>query len=147
MDCQIMRDAALENMKSGMRPRVALLKLLDDTLNEKQRNFVVTHTPQIPTISKMMEIIPWKDRPDCDEFRKTLAWELAAMAFYAANAKKPQIILDEGRVEGTQYIFEFAVSDLEEPSGDRVNWHGQNTSQWKYAGCILVQNGKISTHH
>ena len=92
MDCVNMRDAALENIKGGMEPRVALLRLLDDTLDEDQRHFVMIHPPQIPTIKKMMELIPILDRPDIDKFRETLIWELVTIAFYAPRAKKPQII-------------------------------------------------------
>ena len=147
MDCVKMRDAALENIKGGMEPRVALLRLLDDTLDKDQRHFVLIHPPRIPTVKKMMELIPILDRPDIDKFRETLIWELVTMAFYAPRAKKPQIILSEGRVAGSQYIFEFAVSDLEKPVENKINWHGQDTSQWCYAGCIMVQDGKISTHH
>lgn len=147
MDLVKMRDAALENIKGGMEPRVALLRLLDDTLDEGQRHFVMIHPPKIPTVKKMMELIPLEDRPDKDQFLETLVWELATMAFYATRAKKPQIILSEGRVAGSQYIYEFAVSDLEKPVEDKFNWHGQEISQWCYAGCIMVQDGKISTHH
>ena len=147
MDCQAMRDIALENIKKGMEPRLALLKLLDETLDEEQRHFVFIHPAQIPSVEKMMDLIPVEDRPDLDRFQETVAWELAVMASYASEAKKPRIELSEGRLAGTQYIFEFAVGDAEIPRKDEVNWHGQNTSQWKYAGCIMVQNKIVSTHH
>ena len=147
MDCPAMRDIALKNIKGGMEPRLALMKLLNDTLDKGQRNFTFIHPPAIPSVDKMMELIPEVDRPDVDVFRETLAWELAVMASYAAEAEEPYIGLSDGRTSGSQYIFEFAVKDLKKPVKNEHNLHGQNTSQWKYAGCILVQRGEISTHH
>ena len=54
-----------------------------------------------------------------------------------------------------QMIAEFYVNDLEKPKGDKYNWHLQNTSQWIYAGAIVVDKEAIkrddervvSTHH
>jgi hypothetical protein len=55
-----------------------------------------------------------------------------------------------GRDERGQFIVEFATSDTgrtNDPS--KLNWHGQNTSQWVYAGAIVVDlnDGRVSTHH
>jgi len=46
-----------------------------------------------------------------------------------------------------QYIMEFEVFDRAKPRGNSCNWHGQNTSQWVYAGAIVYQDGRVSTHH
>jgi hypothetical protein len=53
------------------------------------------------------------------------------------------------RVSGlsdSQYIAEWAVSNRKKEYKEKINWHGQNTSQWLYAGCLLVQNGRVSIH-
>jgi len=50
------------------------------------------------------------------------------------------------RKAGSQYIAEWAVSDMRKPTKDSYNWHGQNTSRWLYAGCLLVQDGRVSIH-
>lgn len=147
MDNREMRDVALKNIEEGMEPRLALMDLLNGTLNQEQREFTFIHPPAIPSIEKMMELIPVEDRPNLDDFRKTLAWELSVMASYAAEAEEPWIGLGEGRTAGSQYIFEFAVKDFKKPVKNEHNWHGQNTSQWKYDGCIMVQRGEVSTHH
>jgi hypothetical protein len=50
------------------------------------------------------------------------------------------------RKAGSQFIAEWAVSDNRKPVENSYNFHGQNTSQWLYAGCLLVQNGRVSIH-
>ena len=147
MDNREMRDVALKNIREGMEPRLVLMGLLDNTLNKEQREFAFIHPPDIPSIGKMMDLIPVEDSPNIVKFRETLAWELAVMASYASEAEEPYIGLSEGRIAGSQYIFEFAVKDLKKPVKNEHNWHGQNTSQWKYAGAIMVQRGEVSTHH
>jgi len=47
---------------------------------------------------------------------------------------------------GNQWIADFEVKDLSKPVEDKYNFHLQNTSQWVWAGCILVQNGQVSIH-
>lgn len=47
-----------------------------------------------------------------------------------------------------QRIGFFHCSDLAKPDDPRrVNWHGQNTSQWNYAGACVVDLEDVSTHH
>jgi hypothetical protein len=69
----------------------------------------------------------------------------------AARVPEPKemvIIFNPMRVAGTQYIWEFEVKNLIKPDDPRkINWHGQDTSQWAYAGCILLQNGRVSRNH
>lgn len=50
------------------------------------------------------------------------------------------------KVSGSQYIAEWAVSNRRKERKEKINWHGQNTSQWLYAGCLLVQDGRVSIH-
>ena len=74
-------------------------------------------------------------------------WEVFQMKKHAQVAKQP-IIYMEGFVKSrSQYIANFWVNDLSILNANAVNWHGQNTSQWKYAGCILVENGRVSCRH
>jgi len=47
---------------------------------------------------------------------------------------------------GDQWIAPFEVRDLSKPVLDQYNYHLQNTSQWLWAGCILVQDGRVSVH-
>ena len=47
---------------------------------------------------------------------------------------------------GSQYIAEWAVSDARKERREAINWHGQNTSQWVYAGALCVQDGMVSIH-
>ena len=48
-----------------------------------------------------------------------------------------------------EYIAEFSVLDLTLPEKDSYNWHGQNTSQWLYAGALVYdpESNEISSHH
>ncbi len=66
------------------------------------------------------------------------------------DCHEPQAVMHPWRTAGEpprQWIAEFHVSDLMLPAGNAVNWHGQRTSQWRYAGAIVVQDGEVSTHH
>ena len=104
----------------------------------------------VTRVHKLMDLVPEEDRPEGEELTKfwhAVAYELAEMLDYARYAEEPEIVLCPGRTAGSQYIWEFYVNDLAKPRIDQINWHGQNTSQWKYAGCILLRNGRVSTHH
>ena len=50
------------------------------------------------------------------------------------------------RQTGSQYIAEWAISNRRKEYKEKINWHGQNTSQWLYAGAMLVQDGRVSIH-
>jgi hypothetical protein len=67
------------------------------------------------------------------------------------RAKQPEVRFSaQFRRAGSQHILEFEVFDRARPERDGAyNWHGQNTSQWVYAGCILWddEDNRISTHH
>ncbi|MFH1031168.1 MAG: hypothetical protein V1767_01155 [Chloroflexota bacterium] len=92
---------------------------------------------------------------EVDEFGHTMlenlfasfAEELITCLHEAERAQEPHIFFNPMRKAGTQYVWEFGVNDLAKPRADRINWHGQNTSQWLYAGCILLQDGRVSRHH
>lgn len=97
----------------------------------------------------MLKGIPEEDLPkDMAEFWNSVAYEMANLMNYAKDAKgEAQIVFHPYRKAGEQYIWEFFVNDLAIPSGDKHNWHGQNTSQWLYAGGMVLQNGRVSLHH
>lgn len=63
-------------------------------------------------------------------------------------AYKPKLVYTFApfRKSGSQYIAEWAITDLRKEHKELINWHGQNTSRWLYAGCLLVQNGRVSIH-
>jgi hypothetical protein len=60
---------------------------------------------------------------------------------------EPRIVMRPWQQSGEQWIAEFWVADAAIPWKSRINAHGQNTSQWRYAGTILFENGEVSTHH
>ena len=105
---------------------------------------------QLPNIDSMLKDIPEEDLPQGEEltyFWKSVAWELSQLLKYGLHAREPEIVLTDFRKAGHQYIWEFWVNDLSIPRRSAYNWHGQNTSQWMYAGGIVLQNGSVSTHH
>lgn len=61
---------------------------------------------------------------------------------------EPQLVYSFApfRHAGSQNIAEWAVSDHRKQHKEAYNWHGQNTSRWLYAGCLLVDNGRVSIH-
>jgi len=96
----------------------------------------------------MLKDIPDEDLPtDKADFWYAVSCELMAMIRCASKARQPSMTLANYRKAGSQYIWEFWVNDLVIPQKDEYNWHSQNTSQWQYAGAILVQDGRVSTHH
>ena len=101
-------------------------------------------------IPGILNKVPEADQPKGEEeakFWRSVAFELSELLKNAAHAQDPQIVFNDFRTAGSQYIWEFYVNDLIKPREDKINWHGQNVSQWNYAGCILLQGGKVSLHH
>jgi len=84
------------------------------------------------------------------EFLKSFDRELKYCITRALSAKEGQVVFSDLQVPAEssgQYIMNFEVFDRAKPRSNSYNWHGQNTSQWVYAGCILYQDGRVSTHH
>jgi len=73
--------------------------------------------------------------------------ELKRMRKYKKEEDYIDLYMYPFRQAGSQFIAEFEVNDRSKPVKNEYNWYLQNTSQWLYAGCILVQNGEVSTHH
>ena len=103
----------------------------------------------IPTIQQLLDSLPNEVKtPDIIEqitffYRK----ETKLLFDYASEAKEPDVFLLPFKEAGRQFIADFWVNDLSLPVKNQYNWHLQNTSQWLYAGCILVEDGRVSTHH
>ena len=74
-------------------------------------------------------------------------WEVTQLVEAAMWCERPQVVMRPFYKVGRQNIAEFWVNDLVKPHADTINFHGQNTSQWVYAGCILVEEGHVSCHH
>lgn len=104
---------------------------------------------QAATFQELLNSLP-DDQKTEDVIQKLRFWyesELDILNRYASKAKAPSMALLPFTRSGSQYIANFWVNDLSRPKEEKYNWHLQNTSQWLYAGCILVQNGRVSTHH
>ncbi len=104
------------------------------------------HLPQ--NIYSLLDDIPAEERPE-DEgaFWRAVAGEFCTLIDYASKAQQPEIVFWEGMKTGEQRIWEFYANDLAQPLEHKYNWHGQNVSQWLYAGAIVLQNRKVSKHH
>jgi hypothetical protein len=69
------------------------------------------------------------------------------LAGYAERAQEPDTRLYPFTKHGSQWIADWAVKDLSMPNDpSKRNFHMQNTSQWVFAGCLLVQDGRVSVH-
>jgi len=82
-----------------------------------------------------------------DRLRIKYSDEVETLNYYSYKAKRPEVSLHSFSKQGDQLIAEFYVNDLDVPQSNSFNFHGQNTSQWLYAGCILIENNQVSTHH
>lgn len=102
----------------------------------------ITHT------RSLLQDVPEGDLPDNPaEFWEYVAWELSQLITFATQAEQPEITFAKFRKAGEQYIWEFWLNDLALPKKEQYNWHGQNTSQWKYAGAIALQSGHVTSCH
>jgi hypothetical protein len=108
----------------------------------------------IPALTALFDALPPELKtPDIqrqltDAYHRELE-RLIASAMHP-DCQEPQVVMHLWRIAGEpprQWIAEFHVSDLALPAGTAVNLHGQNTSRWRYAGAIVIQDGEVSTHH
>ena len=83
------------------------------------------------------------------EIEKAYLYELSSLLHYCKSATKPSVSMTLFFKQGSQHIANFSVNDLGIERTESHNWHGQNTSQWLYAGGILYdeRDGSVSTHH
>lgn len=104
---------------------------------------------QIATLQELLNSLPDEEKTKevIRQLKTSYEIETGLLHKYASKAGKPSIALLPFTKSGSQYIADFWVNDLGLPKENKYNWHIQNTSQWLYAGCILVQNGRVSTHH
>jgi len=106
---------------------------------------------KVPTIFELINSLDKKFLTNevNNEITKYYAYELSSMINYSKNINKPQITLQTFIKNGSQWVSDFSVKDLEKEVKDQFNFHFQNTSQWVYAGCILFdeKDNSISTHH
>jgi len=110
-----------------------------------------TVTIAMPIYNELFGALPEDQRTR--EVREALdtvyQFELKMLLLYALHPDcvEPLIALNPWRRAGAQWIAEFHVSDLSRKATADMNWHGQNTSRWCYAGAIVVEAGRVSTHH
>lgn len=103
----------------------------------------------IPEINAEVRKLP-TGRKCRDQFLQSFRYELSYCITKALRAIEGQVVFSDLRVpshEDGQYIMTFEVFDRSKPCENAYNWHGQNVSQWVYAGSILYQDGRVSTHH
>jgi len=76
-------------------------------------------------------------------------FELKMLLTFALSPScvEPLVAMYPWRQAGAQWIAEFHVSDMSRKSAPDYNWHGQNTSQWCYAGAIVIEDGRVTQHH
>jgi len=117
---------------------------------------------QIPGFEELFFSLPFKYRTNKvrEELRDAYKRELQVIGRAVARLKKekkPYLakMFLFGHLQGSQIIADFWVKDLSTEEKREYNWHLQNVSQWKYAGCILFSVTRfkdgadyiISTHH
>ncbi len=102
---------------------------------------------RITSLEDLINELPEEERePLREDLTENYGYVLRMMERYAKDGVDPLLILNSWRRAGSQWIVEFEVKDRARPVDNKYNWHGQNTSQWLFAGCICIQNGKVSIH-
>ena len=117
-------------------------------MKTKKENIIVAHPYEILRLCQD-ELAKTKTALNKESFYRVFMWEYYSLLSYAKECVDPLVYMANPRIAGNQIIIEFSVSDKSKPRKDECNWHGQNTSQWKYAGGIVVDRltGKVSSHH
>lgn len=105
----------------------------------------------IANLEEIEAILPKSLRVSCGQaLSDAYSIELKRLEDYAQGMEEGEIYLGKPELFGAQWICDFSVSDFgKQYNPDSFNWHLQNTSQWRYAGCIAVSNdtGEVSRHH
>ena len=116
---------------------------------------IIVNVPTIPelldSLKPLEELSPYGDESIRikDEIVKCYGYEMSSLFGYTKGATKPSVYLGLFIKQGSQWIADFSVNDLGKEVKNEFNWHGQNTSRWQYAGCILFdeKDKLVSTHH
>jgi hypothetical protein len=140
----VIMDALLEHFPTRFDP-----KAIPHTWLDLDQPFTMDFS-KITPFHELYDQLPDEEKSDKDFRKKLLSvylWELKRMQDEARRAQYPATMLWPFRQAGSQWIAEFEVKDLQKAVANSYNFHGQNTSQWIYAGCVLVQHGEVSTHH
>jgi hypothetical protein len=102
----------------------------------------------VVTFAKLVDDLPEKEADAVkDDLLDKYLYLIGAMVRYARDVKNVSLVMNTWRHAGSQHIAEFEVKDLGKPvDANQFNFHGQNTSQWLFAGALCVQNGRVSMH-
>jgi len=126
--------------------KLVKFKMLLDTIPEEMRDIPSQYTEGYTCRDEMldkylhiMSILQRESDRAIHDWRENHKWD-------SDHEPKIDFSFVPFRQAGSQYIAEWAVSDRRKKHKESVNWHGQNTSQWLYAGCLLVDNGRVSIH-
>ncbi|MCX5977315.1 MAG: hypothetical protein NTV33_10945 [Coprothermobacterota bacterium] len=104
----------------------------------------------IASLEQIKSALPESLRELCGKkLSAAYSLELECLEEYSASLKEGQIYLGMPESSGSQWTCFFEVVDRSLPRTDSFNWHLQNTSQWRYAGCIAIdkRSGDVSRHH
>ena len=117
----------------------------------------------IPTYEELLESLPvefrtpevmqGKDDPPYHyrSLKENYDIEVERIKQYAERCQDPYARLGTFIESKGQHFHQFSatfiVNDQALPQRDQYNFHGMNMSQCKYAGCILVDNNRVTTHH
>lgn len=104
----------------------------------------------IPQIQTEIDKLPNEGGNYRAQFLLCFQRELGCCVAQALRAIEGQVVFSDLQIlsqKNGQYTMNFEVFDRSKPRENAYNFHGQNISQWTYAGCILYQDGKVSTHH
>jgi hypothetical protein len=91
----------------------------------------------------------WQTETIRDSLLAAYRYELHCLIGAAVHpdCQEPRLVMRPWRQAGEQYICEFWVADAATGWKPSTNFHGQNTSQWRYGGAIVIQDGTVSCHH
>ena len=115
----------------------------------------------IPSYDELLASLPEAYHTEKVKQQLRRAWELEGSRLneeaerLRRDRKTGKAIMRTFSASGAQLLAEFEVNDTTQPQQNQYNWHGQNTSQWIYAGCILFnvtafkldQERIITLHH
>lgn len=106
---------------------------------------------KVSSFSALWNGLPDEEKEKSENLREDLITRyinvIATMINQSDRAEVPEMKMFPFTKQGNQWIADWAVYDrAKEHVPGRSNFHGQNPSQWQYAGCILIQDGRVSVH-
>jgi hypothetical protein len=106
---------------------------------------------RLPLFSEIFSALPdeWHTSAIREKLLAAYRHELHCLVNIALrpDCQKPCFVMLPWRQEQGEWVCDFWVADEAQPPAPVSRWHGQDTSQWRHGGSIVVFRGHVSTNY